>query len=81
MITFKIQGKTALGRLDGLKFTVPGEPTVERILNNLAEIYPVSSVGFPDPDYELFASVAKQWPFLEMVSRDQPPAREKGVIY
>jgi hypothetical protein len=81
MITFKIAGKTAVGRLDRQKFAVPGEPVTENILNNIAALHPVINGGCPDPDYELFLNVAQEWPFLELVSRDQPPPRIDGVIY
>jgi hypothetical protein len=81
MITFKIQGITALGKLDRQKFTVPGEPATESILNSVAAVHPVLNGGCPDPDYQLFRNVAAKWPFLEIVSRDEPPPRIEGRIY
>jgi hypothetical protein len=81
MITFKIEGHDGLGRLENQKFTVPGDPETESILNNLTILHPVATGGSPDPDYEVFVSIAKHWPFLKIVSRDQPPPRREGVIY
>ncbi len=81
MITFRIKGKTAIGKLDAQKFTVSGEPTTEKLLNNIAKAHPVTNGGSPDPDLELFQNVLEHWPFLVLVTQQEQPERVKGRIY
>jgi hypothetical protein len=81
MITFKIAGKSALGKLDNQTFTVDGEETTTQLLNAIAKAHPVTNGGSPDPDFDLFQNVAKQWPYLTIVSEPQPAPRHSSRIY
>jgi len=81
MITFKIAGNTAQGTLDGQTFTVPNEPTTEKLLNAIAKANPVKNGGSPDPDFDLFQNVATAWPFIEIVSNRTDSVRLKNRIY
>ncbi len=81
MITFKIAGKTVRGKLDNQTFTVDGDETTTKLLNAIAKAHPVTNGGSPDPDFALFQNVAKQWPFLTLVTEHQTATRHKGRIY
>jgi len=83
MITFKVIGTTVIGRLEQEKFSVPGDPQTESILNNLASLHPIATVGNPDEEYDFFEHILSHWPFLEIISRDQPPPQEQldGRVY